>query len=74
MMKPTTDEFELRGSEFIELVKLLKILGWVETGGEAKIRITGGEVLLNGEVEWQKRKKIRTGDKVQMAGHIAAVK
>jgi ribosome-associated protein len=34
----------------------------VGTGGEANVRITQGEVLLNGATEWQKRKKIRSGD------------
>lgn len=54
--------FDLNGQEFIELNKLLKILSLVGTGGEANVRITQGEVLLNGATEWQKRKKIRSGD------------
>ena len=62
-MKPA-QEFELRGHEYIELNKILKLLGLVDTGGEANLRIENGEVLVNNEVEKQKRKKLRAGDKV----------
>ena len=41
----------------VELCKLLKIANLVGGGGEAKIVISEGYVLLNGEVEYQKRKK-----------------
>ena len=66
-------EFELSGHEFIELNKLLKIEGVVGTGGEANIRITNGEVLVNGEVETQKRKKLRPGDVVECLGQSIKV-
>lgn len=55
-------EFQLDGKEFIELNKLIKICGLSGTGGEAKIAIANGEALLNGEIETQRRKKIRSGD------------
>ncbi|MCI2284092.1 RNA-binding S4 domain-containing protein [Colwellia sp. MSW7] len=42
----------------IELCKLLKIADLVTGGGEAKIVISEGYVLLNGEVEYQKKKSI----------------
>ncbi|MCR6640135.1 MAG: RNA-binding S4 domain-containing protein [Sporocytophaga sp.] len=58
-------EFELEGYEFIELNKLLKITGLAGTGGEANTFIVDGEVLVNGAVETQKRKKLRDGDVVQ---------
>lgn len=57
-------EFELEGHEYIALNQLLKMLGLVETGGEANIRVDDGEVMVNGEVELQRRKKLRSGDKV----------
>jgi ribosome-associated protein len=56
--------FQLRGSEFIPLNNLLKVMRLVGTGGEANIRIDNGEVLVNGATETQKRKKIRPGDVV----------
>jgi ribosome-associated protein len=57
--------FDLRGEDHIPLNNLLKILRLVATGGEANIRISEGEVRVNGSVELQKRKKIRTGDTVE---------
>ncbi len=41
----------------IELCKLLKIADLVTGGGEAKVVISEGYVLLNGEVEYQKKGK-----------------
>ena len=55
-------EFELIDHEYIQLNQLLKLLGLVETGGEANPRIVDGEVVVNKEVEYQKRKKLRPGD------------
>jgi ribosome-associated protein len=57
--------FELSGKEYIELNKLLKVMNLVQTGGEAHIRIDSGEVKVNGAVEKQRRKKLRTGDLVE---------
>ncbi|WP_420318655.1 RNA-binding S4 domain-containing protein [Ekhidna sp.] len=57
--------FELEGYEFVELNKLLKIMQLVGSGGEAKQYIDEGLVLVNGEVETQRRKKLRKGDKVE---------
>lgn len=61
-------EFELKGHDFIALNDLLKVLHLVGTGGEANIRITSGEIQVNGLVETQKRKKLRAGDVVEFQG------
>jgi ribosome-associated protein len=61
-----TRTFKLR-DEYIELMKLLKLLGIAETGGHAKNMIDDGEVMLNGVRESRKRAKLRPGDKVEMA-------
>lgn len=55
-------------TEFIKLQDLLKFAGLVETGGEAKELIQGGEVRVGGEVCLQRGKKIRPGDDVLFAG------
>lgn len=60
-----TRTFKLK-SEYIELVKLIKLLGIAETGGHAKNMIENGEVKLNGNLESRKRAKLRPGDKVEM--------
>ncbi len=52
------------GDEFIELYKVLKIQGWVGGGGEAKLLIADGHVLVNHEVETRKRRKLVVGDNV----------
>lgn len=67
-------EFELKGKEFIQLNQLLKNLSLVGSGGEAKIRITDGEALVNGEEEFQIRKKVRAGDTVEFNGKHISVK
>ncbi|MBW6535000.1 MAG: RNA-binding S4 domain-containing protein [Mariniphaga sp.] len=55
-------------SEYIELVKLLKLLGIAETGGHAKMMVESGGVLLNGNPEFRKRAKLRPGDLVEAMG------
>ena len=60
-------EFKLT-SEYIELVKLLKLLQIAQTGGHAKIIVENGEVIRNGEPEFRKRAKLRAGDKIEVAG------
>ena len=57
-------EFELIDYDYIELNKLMKLLGLVNTGGEANLRITTQEVKVNDVVEIQKRKKLRPGDRI----------
>lgn len=51
-------------TEFIKLEALLKYTGLVATGGNAKIFIQEGEVLVNGDVCTMRGKKIRSGDEV----------
>jgi len=60
--------FNLNGAEYIELIKLLKLLHLVQSGGHAKIVVEDGEVKLNGEVEYRKRAKLRIGDVVETSG------
>ena len=59
------EEFDLNGHEFVELYKILKIEGMASSGGEAKAVIAAGQVLVNGEIETQKRKKIVAGDIIE---------
>ncbi|MGL1957497.1 MAG: RNA-binding S4 domain-containing protein [Colwellia sp.] len=57
----------------IELCKLLKIANLVSGGGEAKIVISEGYVYLNGDVEYQKRKKIYHNDIIEFNGDAIQV-
>ena len=67
-------EFELIGHEYIQLNQLLKLLGLVDTGGEANQRSVDGEVVVNNQVEYQKRKKLRTGDVVKFQRQVITIK
>lgn len=51
-------------NEFIKLGQALKVAGFVESGVEAKIVIQNGEVKVNGEVEYQRGKKLYGGEKI----------
>ena len=55
-------------TEFIKLQDLMKFANLVSTCGEAKERIQGGEVSVNGEVCTMRGKKIRPGDDVVFQG------
>ena len=57
----------------IELCQFIKFGGITESGGEAKQLVGAGEVLLNGVVETQKRKKLAVGDKVTVRGQTLVV-
>lgn len=54
--------------EYIKLGQALKAAGLVESGVEAKIVITDGEVTVNGQVETQRGKKLHGGDIVEFDG------
>ena len=53
--------------EPVELYKILKFEGLVDSGGRAKTVIADGLVTVNGEVETRKRRKIVNGDIVNFA-------
>lgn len=55
-------------TEFIRLDAMLKLAGAFETGGQAKVSIQNGEVLVNGEVCTMRGKKMRDGDAATFAG------
>ena len=61
-------------TEFIKLDALLKFANLVSSGGEAKIRIAEGEVLVNGEVCTMRGRKLRPGDTVELGGEAIAIK
>ena len=60
-------DFELE-HEYIELIKLLKIMVIAETGGMAKAMVENDEVSFNGVIDNRKRLKVRKGDQIQVQG------
>ena len=67
------EKFALLKFEYVELFKLLKIKDMVSSGTGAKQVIDEGLVKVNGEVETQRRKKLRPGDTVEFEGMIITI-
>ncbi len=59
--------------EYIRLGQALKLAGLVGSGVEAKVYIAEGEVLVNGEVETRRGKKLREGDTVSLGDQAFTV-
>ena len=60
-------QFEIT-EEYIELIKLLKVLQIADSGATAKAIVENEEVLRNGTIETRKRAKIRKGETIQVLG------
>lgn len=60
-------------TEFIKLDALLKFANLVSSGGEAKLRIAEGEVLVNGEKCIMRGKKLRPGDRIELGGEAVVI-
>ncbi|MCI5595955.1 MAG: RNA-binding S4 domain-containing protein [Lachnospiraceae bacterium] len=60
--------------EFIKLGQALKLAGLVESGVDAKIVIQNGEVLVNGEVDERRGKKLYPGDVFEFEGNKVEVR
>lgn len=61
------EKIKLR-DEYIKLGQALKAAGLVDSGVDAKIAIQDGYVKVNGEVEYQRGKKLHNGDEVTFNG------
>jgi ribosome-associated protein len=56
----------LRIPEGTTLGQALKVANLVGSGGEAKVLIQAGEILVNGEVETRRGRKLQKGDVVEV--------
>jgi len=65
-------EFKVTG-DYIPMIQLLKAANLVQTGGEAQIAVTEGEVRYNGQVDFRKRLKVKKGDMVEFRGETISV-
>lgn len=50
----------------IELAQFLKVQRVVGSGGEAKLLVQSGQVLVNGQIETRRGRKLQVGDVVQV--------
>ena len=59
--------------DYIKLSQALKAAGLVESCVDAKYAILVGKVNFNGQVEYQRGKKLRAGDEVSFQGQIIRI-
>ncbi|MBR1506954.1 MAG: RNA-binding S4 domain-containing protein [Eubacterium sp.] len=59
--------------DFIKLGQAMKLAGLVDSGLDAKIVIQNGEVLVNGEVDTRRGKKLVKGDTFSYKGETVTV-
>lgn len=59
--------------EYIKLSQALKVSGLVDSGVDAKYAVLDGEVKVNGQVEYQRGKKLRGGDTVSFNGQTIRI-
>jgi len=57
-------------TEYIELQNVLKKNGIIQTGGEAKFFLQNNSVLVNGELENRRGKKLYPGDQVEILNEV----
>ena len=54
----------------VALFKVLKFEGLASSGAEAKQLVADGHVLVNGEVETRKARKLLAGDQIQLGDEV----
>lgn len=63
------EKFFLRDSEeYIKLGQVLKAAGLAESGADAKQAVQDGEVMVNGEIDTRRGRKLYDGDIVKYNG------
>lgn len=60
-------------TEYIKLDQFLKWSGIVGSGYEGKLLVNDGKVVVNGEIELKRGRKIRTGDIIQVENKVLRV-
>jgi ribosome-associated protein len=60
-------------SKTITLSQFLKLIGIADTGGQAKMMIQSGEVLVNGTVDTRRGRQLVTGDRVTVGSQTFEV-
>lgn len=60
-------------SKTITLSQFLKFIGIADTGGQAKMMIQSGEVLVNGTVDTRRGRQLVTGDRVTVGSQTFEV-
>ncbi|MFS0725114.1 S4 domain-containing protein YaaA [Paenibacillus sp. 1P07SE] len=56
-------------TEYIALGQFLKLAECIDTGGQAKFFLQEHEIIINGEADNRRGRKLYPGDKIEVAGH-----
>jgi ribosome-associated protein len=68
-----SQDVEIRG-EMIRLGQLLKLVGAVGAGGDAKALLAAEPAIVNGEPETRRGRQLREGDEVRIGGESFVVR
>lgn len=68
-----TDGKVIIRDDFIKLGQAMKLAGMVGSGVDAKMLIQDGQVEVNGEVEYQRGKKLHEGDVITFNGESVQI-
>lgn len=63
-----------KGEQYITLQSALQVLGVISTGGMAKIYLAENAVLVNGEPDNRRGRKLYSGDQVRLPDAVFIVK
>lgn len=58
-----------QGHDYLTLGQMLQITGVIDTGGQAKWYLSEYTVMINGEPENRRGKKLYKGDQIEVDGH-----
>jgi ribosome-associated protein len=72
-MKDSPEIISIR-TEYIQLGQLLKLMGIIGHGGEAKTLLASTEVFVNQQLDQRRGRKIYPGDRVEIEGRIIEIK
>ncbi len=68
MTDSTSRNTLMRRGEHITLAHAIKAVGLASTGGQAKLLVREGQIMVNGEPALQPGRKLRAGDRFGTAG------
>ena len=60
--------------EYITLQSVLKVANVISTGGMAKMFLEDNDVLVNGEIEKRRGRKLYSGDKIEFEKVVIVIK
>ncbi|WP_020620971.1 S4 domain-containing protein YaaA [Paenibacillus daejeonensis] len=58
-------------TDYIALGQFLKLADCIDTGGQAKFFLQEHEILINGEADNRRGRKLYPGDRIEIAGYGA---